>query len=69
MDEGRRLKDLQQNGQRNLSLSAVLLDVDFSCTVKYGPTARLAAVEYYGTAIVRFSFRIFIRGGGMQGPL
>ena len=34
-------------------LSAVLLDVNFSCTAEYGPTARLAAVEYYGTAIVR----------------
>ena len=32
-------------------LSAVLLDVKFSCTVEYGPTARLAAVECYGSAI------------------
>ena len=45
-------------------LSAVLLDVNFSCTVEYGPTARLAAVEYYGTSIVRLSFRIFIGEGG-----
>ena len=47
-------------------LSAVLLDVNFSCTVEYGPTARLAAVEYYGTAIVRLSFGIFIGGGGAR---
>ena len=45
-------------------LSAVLLYVNFSCTVEYGPTARLAAVEYYETAVVRLSFRVFIGGGG-----
>ena len=50
-------------------LSAVLPDINFSCTVEYGPTASLAAVEYYGTSIVRLSFRIFIGGGGRQGPL
>ena len=49
-------------------LSAVLLDVNFLCTVEYGPTARMAEIEYYGTAIVRLSFRIFI-GEGVQGPL
>ena len=45
-------------------LSAVLLDVNFSCTVEYGPTARLAAVEHYKIATVRLSFGIFIGGGG-----